>query len=52
MEVVGVVMALFDECFDLLLIKYGIVKRIYLKVYFSFIFFIKKNFFSFRNKNF
>ncbi|KAL7071884.1 hypothetical protein ACQ4LE_009010 [Meloidogyne hapla] len=31
MEVVGVVMALFDECFDFLLIKYGIVKRVYLK---------------------
>uniref|UniRef100_A0A915MCV9 Ribonuclease II/R domain-containing protein n=1 Tax=Meloidogyne javanica TaxID=6303 RepID=A0A915MCV9_MELJA len=28
MEVVGVVMALFDECFDLLLIKYGIVKQV------------------------
>ena len=32
MDVVGVVMGLFDECFDFLLIKYGIVKRVYLRV--------------------
>ncbi|KAF7639866.1 RNB domain-containing protein [Meloidogyne graminicola] len=28
---VGIVMAIFDECFDVLLIKYGIVRRVYLK---------------------
>jgi hypothetical protein len=33
MDVVGVVMGLFDEAFDFLLIKYGIVKRVYLKVF-------------------
>jgi len=26
-------MAIFDECFDFLLIKYAIVKRVYLKVF-------------------
>jgi DIS3-like exonuclease 2 len=31
-EAIGVVMSLFDECFDFLLLKYAIVKRVYLKV--------------------
>ncbi|CAK5092233.1 unnamed protein product [Meloidogyne enterolobii] len=33
MEVVGVVMALFDECFDLLLIKYGIKQKFLNRIY-------------------
>jgi hypothetical protein len=31
-EALGVVMAIYDECFDFVLLKYAIVKRVYLKV--------------------
>lgn len=31
-ETMAVVMAVYDGCFDVLLLKYAIIKRVYLKV--------------------